>query len=99
MSWNFPPKIPKAKYIKQITNRKIDEEIKSQEFTWKTSIMKKTTAAKEDERKIYNAKNCYNRFNIFLHTQNSNNTQSLNRSTISLTIKIVYLQRTDCCIM
>lgn len=48
MSWNFPPKIPKAKYIEQITNRKIDEEIKSQEFTWKTSIMKKTTAAKED---------------------------------------------------
>lgn len=41
MSGNFPPKIPKAKYIKQITNRQIDEEIKSQEFTWKTSIMKK----------------------------------------------------------
>ena len=38
-----------------------------------------TMAANNDKRKIYYVKNYYNYSNIFPYTQNSNNTQSLNR--------------------
>lgn len=66
---------------------------RTQEFMWKTFIpKKKITVIKYDNRKINYVKNYYKHSSIFPHIQSPNNTQSLNRSTVSLTLKIIYLE-------
>lgn len=53
--------------------------------------------AKDNKRKIYYVKNNYNQSSIFL--SNPNNIQSLSILTASLTLEVVYTQRTDCCMI